>query len=399
MKVRKWYFLCVTLALTSGSVWGNEVSDEIARYVTPPAISDEVLRGIESQDEIELAYKIHGNNFKCKSFEEDLSIDKQEAALKYGYLSSFSYSGRSKDVREAMDSAKNEASQYELLSDSEIERILESTSLKVDDGSIFSAKDEKYHATTIKELEENNKKRAEGKRAKDQADIMRHGRAKFDAKIFVKRNNGKIEEIVIAYRGTQLFNGRDWVDNVKQLLNEVPEQYEQAAELLSAVLANEEYANVPVVCTGHSLGGGLATYAMAKVDLQGRVKGYTYDAAGLSMNTLNSLDADKIKDASKNMINVRAKNDPVSYVGYHLGPMYEIGVGTDAILKNHSLEALIDAMNNSKDPFASEPEHESRTDTTYSTPCGSTSGGRRRPQPATRHRGGSGGGDTKAKLL
>ena len=406
MRVLRYLHFMIAFVLIAASAFCTDVSSELAMCTTPPPVSDEELSEICTWDD--LGYKIHGKNgqetkFRCKSFEKDLGERGQYDAVKYGYFSKFSYYGKSEYVNDIKSQAGTDASNYELLSDAETEALLAGTSLTVKDGSIISKEDQRLY----------NKDEKKGK-------LNGHaesGSTRFDAKIFVKRDvNGKITDVVISYRGTQFKNPRDWWDDIKQAAGGVPKQYKQASELLGAVLSSDLFNGSQIVCTGHSLGGGLATYAMADNDLQNRVTGYTNDAAGLSEQTLNSLkvnNSDRVIDAAQHITNIRAKNDPVSYVGYHLGKIYEIEIGEDSIVKNHDLDKLITTMEtfglantakeSSDDPFGYEPENDGngRTCTVPSngnTP-GNTSNGRVKPKPSsnTRVRRG-GGGDMSSRI-
>lgn len=278
-------------------------------------------------------YKIHGDNggeknYKCASFMDELSGNQQKDALKYGYFAKIAYSETAEDVRKKLDEAHEDG---RCLSDDGYASLVEGVKLQKimdnikDDGlKLTYGSDGTIHSER------------DGK-----AD---NGKTKFDAKILTKKDvAGNVTEVVIAFRGTQFTNWRDWTDNAKQVANFTPRQYKQAAALLEAVLSSEDYKDAKVVCTGHSLGGGLVTYAMASTDLKGRdVMGYTYDAAGISNMVAKST---KHAIAAKERItNVRAQWDPVSYVGYHLGEMYELGIGTDLVRENHSLDTLIQAM-------------------------------------------------------
>jgi hypothetical protein len=70
--------------------------------------------------------------------------------------------------------------------------------------------------------------------------------------------NSKTGEITIAYRGTT--DTRDWIANTQASTGIVPAQYEYAAAL--ATLVKTQYSAAPsITVTGHSKGGGEATYA------------------------------------------------------------------------------------------------------------------------------------------
>jgi hypothetical protein len=117
----------------------------------------------------------------------------------------------------------------------------------------------------------------------NQAEIDRIEKSGFSATIY--RQNGP-GEIVIAFRGTELDlqrpsrdHWRDAKTDVSARLaseptSEVPQQYVAAAELARIVRRQ----GVPVVLTGHSLGGGLATYAGNATDLA-NVKIVTFNGA------------------------------------------------------------------------------------------------------------------------
>ena len=381
MIMAKWILFGLTMIPSLAHC--SAVSDAVGDYVSPPQISYSEIADVS--DPSDLAYKIHGKNggsekFKCKSFEKDLEVGKRRDALKYGYFSSFSYRGTSEEVLKEMSTATLEAQGYTQLSTDVLQELLKGTSLEGDDNGIWS--------------------KDESKRNKD------NKKMRFDAKIFVKQVGDKTE-VVIAYRGTQMTNAGDWWDDVKQAANPlgnifVQKQYKQASELLAAVLTSESFKGASIVCTGHSLGGGLVTYAMASNDLQNRVTGYTYDAAGLSEQTLKSIeDVNLIKDASQHIINVRATKDPVSYIGYHLGPMYEVRLDTDKVVENHSLERLIKAMENNvepDDPFDAPPETNPSSDGAGATSTGGQPSSR---PPSQRRNGGSirgGGGNTSCRF-
>ena len=167
------------------------------------------------------------------------------------------------------------------------------------------------------------------------------GGSGFNAMLF-KDASGKL---VVAYRGTEGLTapGDLWTDAVQVVgtADKPTTQYQAAADVLKCVLANSPG---DVVVTGHSLGGGLANYAMAANDLSGRnVKGYTYNAAGLSEETLKHLNAVNpggIEAVSGKTINVRNEGDPVSYVGAHIGPMYDVS-NPDGILAAHGIGCLV----------------------------------------------------------
>ncbi len=104
----------------------------------------------------------------------------------------------------------------------------------------------------------------------------------FDAAIF----QNEAGQYVVAFRGTDTWSpgeGSDLNANLGQGAGFQTEQYQQAMEL--AELAMDTFQDGNVAFTGHSLGGGLASAAMLKVD----APGMTFNAAGLSDNTLREM--------------------------------------------------------------------------------------------------------------
>lgn len=169
------------------------------------------------------------------------------------------------------------------------------------------------------------------------------GASGFNAMLF-KDASGNI---VLGYRGTEGLTapGDLWTDAAQVIGTDgkPTSQYQAAADLLKSVLANAP-TDKSIVVTGHSLGGGLANFAMAANDLDGRdVKGYTYNAAGLSTETLGYIEKHNpggILAASGATTNVRNEGDPVSYVVAHIGLMYEV-TNPDGVIAAHGIGCLV----------------------------------------------------------
>lgn len=79
--------------------------------------------------------------------------------------------------------------------------------------------------------------------------------------------NGQ-RQVVVAFRGTQFSEIADWTRGNFTTFRFLPwrTQYKAALEFTRQVLEKEQCVGVPVVFTGHSLGGGLAEYCQRFVE-------------------------------------------------------------------------------------------------------------------------------------
>lgn len=85
-------------------------------------------------------------------------------------------------------------------------------------------------------------------------------------------------KLVVAYAGTE--TGPDWATNLQQGIGLETKQYNSAMNLAQKVVKTNKLSEVDI--TGHSLGGGLASAAVAVTG----AKGYTFNAAGLHPYTV-----------------------------------------------------------------------------------------------------------------
>ena len=86
------------------------------------------------------------------------------------------------------------------------------------------------------------------------------------------------QKLVLAYAGTE--DKKDIMADLRQGIGLKDKQYNEAMDLASALVENVGKNSVET--TGHSLGGGLASAATAVTG----TKGYTFNAAGLHVNTV-----------------------------------------------------------------------------------------------------------------
>ena len=115
--------------------------------------------------------------------------------------------------------------------------------------------------------------------------------------------NNKLQEIVIAYRGTDSI--LDWTpSNLQILLTLTPSQKNKAIEFYDKVAEN--YEGIDITITGHSLGGALAQY-VASLKQEPAI---TFEAPGIDIPSGGT---------SENIINYVNMNDPVGSYREHIG--------------------------------------------------------------------------------
>lgn len=279
---------------------------------------------ISTVRENDKVYKIHGDNggdtdYKCHSFESELNTAQQTYADVHSRIASYAYLDDSPAYVSANGVAVERKDAYKgtgytPLSQGDTEKLIAGSGLKVDkDGMIYNPK---------------------------QKDALNA--------VILKGEKG---DVIISYRGTK--EKRDILDDGNQVAvpKLVPQQYKDASVLLGSVLENtasgkvDGYsANTQITCDGHSLGGGLVLYSMASNEIGDRVVGNTYNSAGLSESTIESLSEDGVNNAADKITNYRNQLDPVSYVGYVLGPTYQVTTVSEGnkhtVLADHSIEHL-----------------------------------------------------------
>ena len=87
-----------------------------------------------------------------------------------------------------------------------------------------------------------------------------------------------------------------------------PTIYRQAAELTQIIQKMANHKKMPLSLTGHSLGGGLASYSAAKFGLKAR----TFSTAALGKKTLANLTREQKNDANELIHNYLITDDPVN---------------------------------------------------------------------------------------
>ena len=110
-------------------------------------------------------------------------------------------------------------------------------------------------------------------------------------------------------------------DTEQAVLGIMPEQYDEAAEMLTRLIRNTSNSQTKIKVVGHSLGGAVAVYATLLQDDLKRVTTTTFNPAGLyPTNQIKKA----YMSASSVITNIRVKGDKVSQTGVLVGTTYDV---------------------------------------------------------------------------
>lgn len=149
--------------------------------------------------------------------------------------------------------------------------------------------------------------------------------------------------VVITFKGTDIFNGRDWKTDYAQAMTCANDTYLEALGLLLYVRETVSSSRT-IRVYGHSLGGGLMQFAVSAAT-SGRTYGYGYNSAGLSAGTLRlipqPMHIDKIR-------HFRVRNDIVMATGEQLGLIEQYDQPVCNFLSAHLCRTLRCVLNENK---------------------------------------------------
>ncbi len=141
----------------------------------------------------------------------------------------------------------------------------------------------------------------------------------FTIGVFIKGKN-----LAVVFRGTTGFFlfSKDWRTDIAAKMGMEPGQYKDALIWVDNIIQRDKnLSNFKVVLTGHSLGGGLATYAALHYFNQPAV---VFNAEPMGPGMLN--DIQNLDEKKKLIENIDMAGDIVSGIGGQVGPIYIIDV-------------------------------------------------------------------------
>jgi hypothetical protein len=151
------------------------------------------------------------------------------------------------------------------------------------------------------------------------------------AEVLVDRER---RQAVVTFNGTRPQVKTDLTTDVLGFIGVETRYYRWAAELVAQVV--KEHAGFEVIAAGHSLGGGLAIYAVLK---NPGVKGYAFNPAGIAMLTWAGTDADDRERTSAAVSVVSIRN------ARHIEPVTAISLAGRSVLPGRILVLEVDEGN------------------------------------------------------
>ena len=169
-----------------------------------------------------------------------------------------------------------------------------------------------------------------------------------EGKVFYNKNTN---ELVVAFKGTDMMSLNDWETNAAQASGNVGKQYEQVAAMVPLIQKMANDYNASLVATGHSLGGGLAS-ALASSGVADSA--IVFNPSGLHENTAAAFGGD-LDTASSVTTTYVSKGDVLNfaqqywleYGGIDVGSILPDSVGDQRIIEDagfHSIGGFKDAF-------------------------------------------------------
>lgn len=130
--------------------------------------------------------------------------------------------------------------------------------------------------------------------------------------------NGK--KLAVVFQGTNPDEIVDWTTDFFTLKGVKTAQYQEALIYIGKIIEQQAAANYDIVVTGHSLGGGLATYAALYYDKPA----FVFNAAPIGSEMLSGIQS--LNERQSRVTNIDMKGDVVSGFGGQSGPIYVLEI-------------------------------------------------------------------------
>ena len=140
--------------------------------------------------------------------------------------------------------------------------------------------------------------------------------------------------LAVVFRGTEITKAEDILTDLENFFNLVPAQYVEAANFVREVVkkAGSEYN---IILTGHSLGGGLASFAALCCGQPAIV----FNAAGLGSGLRGSIPQQNLDRQQTLVKSLDLVGDPISALGGQVGTIYKQPVPVGMIGKDGFFDA------------------------------------------------------------
>ena len=168
---------------------------------------------------------------------------------------------------------------------------------------------------------------------------------------YVGSRRNKDKTIVIGFRGTKSW--ANWKTDIKQFCGCLDPIYVEALSLLNSVWMGKShkkgFENSKIEVCGHSLGGGLMQYAVAKMR-KDDITGYGYNSAGLSFKNMDRIDDYDIPE----IYHLYLPNDIVFKfpATYQLGKAVALSDCEKNVCKAHKMEYMRAHLKECRHDFA-----------------------------------------------
>lgn len=215
--------------------------------------------GIVKTKYADLTYEGRGNDEHSPSFEDDLYL--YAIADRFGLMAHFAHVSYRDDL---LSKVKKYGIEGELISEKIVASRLDSSCDYLDPDNSIPRYGMPYLSSTDADIPTGRWSRWRGSDTVESTPCYDHGGLYYETYVYISDN--KMQEAVLAFRGTENDGAQfwhDWRSNLASFFGFEPRQYKIASDNIPKVIKalKNENPDVNIYATGHSLGGGLAQQA------------------------------------------------------------------------------------------------------------------------------------------